>query len=191
MKKPAIFLDRDGVINRDRPDYVKSWAEFEFLPGVLEALRQLAATPYAIVVVTNQSAIGKGLVSQAAVDGIHNQMLAAVDEAGGRIDALYYCPHHPQAGCDCRKPRPGLLMQAAGDLGLDLSQSWLIGDSLRDLQCAVAAGVRPILVRTGHGEMCLRIVKVEQIFEFAFTDLLEAVNWLLTQQCGRYAEAVP
>ena len=151
MKKPAIFLDRDGVINRDRLDYVKSWAEFEFLPGVLEALRRLARLPYTIVVLSNQSVIGQGLVSQAVIDDIHVRMQAAIQQTGGRVDAVYYCPHHPHAGCDCRKPRPGLLLRAARELNLDLLASWFIGDDLRDLQAAVAAGVQPILVRTGHG----------------------------------------
>ncbi len=150
MKKRAIFLDRDGVINRDRADYVTSWNKFEFLPGVLDALYLLSQMPFLIVVVTNQSAIGRGLVSQAMVEKIHQRMRIAIEQAGGRIDAVYYCPHLPEANCNCRKPKPGMLLRAAVDLDIDLSQSWLIGDSLRDIQASVAVGVQPILVRTGH-----------------------------------------
>tara|TARA_B100001971_G_C18230928_1_gene563852 strand:+ start:679 stop:1227 length:549 start_codon:yes stop_codon:yes gene_type:complete len=155
MKKPAVFLDRDGVINRDRPDYVKSWAEFEFLPGILNTLRCLSEFPYAIVIVSNQSAIGRGLVSEDTVEKIHLNMIQALRNYGGRLDAIYYCPHAPEDGCDCRKPYPGLLSRAADDLNLDLPKSWFIGDSLRDLEAAIAVGVHPVLVRTGHGNVVL------------------------------------
>lgn len=184
MNRPAVFLDRDGVINRDRSDYVKAWSEFEFLPGVLEALHRLARLPYVVVVLSNQSAIGQGLVSQAVIDDIHARMQAAIQRAGGRVDAVYYCPHHPNANCDCRKPRPGLLLRAAHELDLDLSASWLIGDDLRDLQAAVVAGVQPILVRTGHGggvsdeQLCALPTDVK-----VFANLLHAVcGWLECQQ---------
>jgi D-glycero-D-manno-heptose 1,7-bisphosphate phosphatase len=151
MPEAAVFLDRDGVINKDRPDYVRSWEEFEFLPGVLEALRVLAAGPHQVVVVSNQSGIGRGLVSRETVDEIHARMTEAVRRSGGRIDAVYYCPHRPDEDCPCRKPRPGLILKAARELDIDLAGSWLVGDDLRDLESAVAAGVRPVLVRTGHG----------------------------------------
>ncbi len=151
MKKPAIFIDRDGVINRDRPDYVKSWAEFEFLPGVLNALRRLSVSPYTIVIVSNQSAIGRGLVTEETVEEIHFNMIQVIRKSGGRLDSIYFCPHTPDDGCDCRKPYPGLLLRAADDLNLDLPKSWFIGDSLRDLEAAIAVGVHPVLVRTGHG----------------------------------------
>jgi D-glycero-D-manno-heptose 1,7-bisphosphate phosphatase len=176
MPKNAVFLDRDGVINRDRRDYVRSWEEFEFLPGVLEAFRVLAPGPHRIVVVSNQSAIGRGLVSREAVDGIHARMIEAVRLGGGRIDAVYYCPHRPEEDCLCRKPRPGLLLRAARELDIDLPGSWLIGDDLRDLESAVAAGVRPVLVRTGHGKQLAEDVLARAPYRFdVFEDLLEAV----------------
>ena len=133
MPKAAVFLDRDGVINRDRSDYVKTWEEFEFLPGVLEAFRLLAPSPHRVVVVSNQSAIGRGLVSRETVEEIHARMTEAVRRGGGRIDAVFYCPHRPDEDCLCRKPRPGLLLQAARELDIDLPASWLIGDDRRDL----------------------------------------------------------
>lgn len=151
MKRPAIFLDRDGVINQDRSDYVKSWEEFEFLPGVLEALRCLAVSPSAVVVVSNQSCIGRGLVTKESIEAIHSRMLQVIRRAGGRVDAIYYCPHHPSDCCECRKPRPGLLIRAADDLNLDLARSWCVGNNQTDLEAALAAGVEPVLVGSGNG----------------------------------------
>lgn len=174
MKKPAIFLDRDGVINRNRPDYVKSWAEFEFLPGVLEALRRLAATPYSIAIASNQPAIGRGLVTRETVDEIHRRMMEAIREAGGRLDAIYYCPHCADDGCDCRKPRPGLLLRAAEELNVDLAASWFIGDSLRDVEAALAAGAQPILVRTADGSPVLNQLIYDRIL--VFEDLEHVVD---------------
>lgn len=179
MPRSAVFLDRDGVINRDRSDYVKSWEEFEFLPGVLEAFRLLAPCPHRVVVVSNQSAIGRGLVSREIVDKIHARMTEAIRRGGGRLDAVYYCPHRPDEDCLCRKPRPGLLLQAASELDIDLRASWLIGDDLRDLESAVAAGIRPVLVRTGHGKNLPETVLTLAPYRFeVFEDLLEAVTRL-------------
>jgi len=145
----AIFLDRDGVINRERPDYVKHWGEFEFLPDVLPALSRLADLGWPILVLTNQSAIGRGLATPEAVADIHRRMTAAVVAAGGRIDGVFVCPHHPDAGCACRKPRPGLLKQAAAAFDLRLADCYFVGDALTDLLAARAAGCRPALVQSG------------------------------------------
>ncbi|MCX6570988.1 MAG: D-glycero-beta-D-manno-heptose 1,7-bisphosphate 7-phosphatase [Candidatus Aminicenantes bacterium] len=179
MPKAAVFLDRDGVINRDRSDYVKSWEEFEFLPGVLEAFRVLALGLHQVVVISNQSCIGRGLVGRAMVDEIHACMTEAVRRSGGRIDAVYYCPHRPDEDCPCRKPRPGLILKAARELDIDLAASWLVGDDLRDLETAKAAGVRPVLVRTGHGRDLpeTRLARVSYPFD-VFEDLFEAVTRL-------------
>ena len=179
MSKAAVFLDRDGVINRDRPDYVKSWEEFEFLPGVQDAFRVLALGPRQIVVVSNQSCIGRGLVSRETVDEIHARMTEAVRRSGGRIDAVYYCPHRPDEDCPCRKPRPGLILKAALELDIDLAASWMVGDDLKDLETAKAAGVRPVLVRTGHGRDLpeARLARVAYPFN-VFEDLLDAVTRL-------------
>jgi D-glycero-D-manno-heptose 1,7-bisphosphate phosphatase len=147
--QPAIFLDRDGVIIENKPDYVRAVSEVKFLPGALEALARLAAREWRVVIVTNQSGIGRGLVTREAVDLINTYILERITTSGGRVDGLYLCPHHPQAGCACRKPAPGMLLAAADDLGLDLTASVLIGDAPSDLQAARAAGVRPILVLSG------------------------------------------
>ena len=150
--RPAVFLDRDGVINENRSDHVKAWEEFVFLPGVLDALRLLARHDRPIIVVTNQAVINRGLVRRETVEQVHRRMCDEIAQGGGRIDAIYYCPHRPEEGCDCRKPRPGLLLQAAREMSLDLPGSYFIGDALSDVEAALAAGCRPILVLTGRGQ---------------------------------------
>lgn len=152
VRRPAVFLDRDGVINENVDgDYVRAWEGFRFLPGSLEAIARLTAAGWPVVVVTNQQGIGKGLMEASVLDAIHARMLEAVSAAGGQISAVRYCPHLEALACACRKPKPGLLTQAASDLGLDLSASVLIGDALSDIDAALAAGCHAVLVRTGRG----------------------------------------
>ena len=158
MRRRAVFLDRDGVINENRPDYVKSWDEYVFLPGALEALRQLATSDFAILVISNQSAVGRGLISPQQLEDIHRRMVQEIERSGGRIDAIECCPHRPADGCGCRKPRPGLLQRAAARFDLDLTASYLVGDAQTDVEAALNAGCQPILVRTGRGQDQLRRV---------------------------------
>lgn len=146
-----MFLDRDGVINRNRDDYVKSRGEVHFLPGVFAALARLADSPFAIVLVTNQSPIGRGILTQRHVEAINRRIVAEIETRGRRVDAVYYCPHRPDENCDCRKPRSGLLLKAAECFNLDLSRSYLIGDAVSDVEVALAADVQPVLVLTGRG----------------------------------------
>lgn len=148
--KPAIFLDRDGVINENRSDYVKSWEEFTFLPGSLEALKQLASSPWLVVIITNQSVVGREIITMHQLDAIHSKMLQAIHAAGGRIDAIYTCPHAPSTRCACRKPSPDLLLRASKDLNINLLNSMFIGDSLSDIEAARRAKVLPIFVRSGR-----------------------------------------
>lgn len=164
----GILLDRDGVINRERADYVKRWDEFEFLPGVPAALRTLSALDAPIAVITNQSVIGRGLVDRAVIDAIHARLCAVVRAAGGRIDAVFVCPHAPADHCRCRKPQPGLLLDAAAYFGLDLRHSVFVGDALTDYAAARAAGCHPLLVRSGR--------KRDEVTAFAMTmpDLIVA-----------------
>ena len=179
MMKAAIFLDRDGVICVNRPGYVRSWEEFEFLPGALEAMRRLAEIDWPLVVVSNQSAVGRGLMRAEEVDEINLRMVAQIRAAGGRVDAVYYCPHAPEDECDCRKPKPGLLLKAAADLGLALESSYLVGDAKSDIQAALAVGTRPILVLTGRGKKHIeRMGDIDGHFEVA-DNLLEAVKLIL------------
>ena len=151
MTRPAIFLDRDGVLIENVDTYVRTWADVEFLPGVFEALRRLRGGPFATVLVTNQSAVGRGIMSAEAALAINGRIVAEIQGQGGRLDGAYLCLHSPDDGCDCRKPAPGLILQARTELDLDLAGSYLIGDALTDMQAAEAAGVRGILVRTGRG----------------------------------------
>ena len=150
-RRPAVFLDRDGVINENRPEYVRNRAQVRILPGALAALAALAKTPYAIVVVTNQSGVSRGLFSYAEANAINEHLSAIVTSNGGRFDSVQLCPHAPDDACDCRKPQPGLLLRAAAELALDLSISWMVGDAVSDIRAGLAAGVRPLLVRTGRG----------------------------------------
>jgi histidinol-phosphate phosphatase family protein len=135
-----VLLDRDGVINRGQPGHVRSWAEFEFLPGVLGALRDLERCGVRVIVITNQSVVGRGLITDADLDAIHLRMCDEVASAGGRIEAVLACRHHPDAGCACRKPRTGLFETASRQLGVSLPDSVMIGDSRTDIEAAVAAG---------------------------------------------------
>lgn len=146
-----MVLDRDGTINRDSADYVKSVAEWEALPGSPEAIARLNRAGYTVAVASNQSGLARGLFDEATLQAIHAKMRSAVREAGGEIDVIVWCPHHPDDGCDCRKPRPGLLHRLAEYYGVTLAGVPVIGDSRRDLDAARAAGARPVLVRTGNG----------------------------------------
>lgn len=179
-QRPAVFLDRDGVLNENRADYVRTWEQVVILPGVLAAMQRLAASPLVVVVVTNQSAVGRGLMSGATLDSINRGIVDLVQQAGGRIDAVYACPHAPEAGCTCRKPQPGLLLHAARELGIDLARSYLVGDAVSDMQAALAAGCQPILVRTGRGEKQMGRLAASGLSHLPVAaDLAEAVDWIL------------
>lgn len=175
----AIFLDRDGVINVNRPDHIKSWDEFVFLPRVLEALRRLASSEFVILVTTNQSTIGRGTTSESTVQAIHARMITEVTRAGGRIDAVYYCPHKPDDHCDCRKPQPGMYRRAARERNIDLTQSIVIGDAFADIAAAFAIGARPILVLTGRGQdQHDEMTRHNHTGYVIVADLMGAVDWI-------------
>ncbi len=146
----AILIDRDGVINSERSNYVKNWGEFEFLSGSLSALKMLSPLGIPLLIVTNQSAIGRGIVDTETINDIHRRMTQHVLESGGRIDHIFICPHHPDDQCSCRKPKPGMLLQAQSQYALDLSKSVFVGDSITDYLAAKAVGCQSILVRTGR-----------------------------------------
>jgi len=150
--KKVVFLDRDGVINKKAPehDYIKSWEEFEFLPGALEALRLLAEADYRVYVVSNQRGIARGLMTEAHLAEINTKMTEEIKRHGGRVDGVYYCPHSDDDNCFCRKPSPGLFYRAARDHHLDLTKTVMIGDSKTDVQAAEAARVRGILIKEGE-----------------------------------------
>jgi len=152
--RPAIFLDRDGVITENIENgYVNTVAEVSFINGVLGSLAELAKSNYAIVIVTNQAGVGKGYFSLEMAQAINDYVLDEIVKTGGRVDGSYLCPHTPEENCECRKPRPGMLLQAQRELNIDLSRSWMIGDALTDLQAGESAGVKEtMLVLTGRGK---------------------------------------
>ncbi len=146
-----VLLDRDGVINRDSDDFIKSPEQWLPIEGSLEAIALLNEHGYKVVVITNQSGLARGLFDAAMLEKIHTKMHCMVQEKGGKIDAIYFCPHGPDDACNCRKPKPGLLEAFAADKNVSLNNIAVIGDSLRDLQSAQAVGASPILVKTGKG----------------------------------------
>ena len=147
-----VILDRDGVINHDSDSFIKSPEEWRPIPGSLEAIARLNHAGYHVVLATNQSGVGRGLFEVSTLNAIHDRMHRALGQIGGRVDAIFFCPHAQDANCNCRKPRAGLLEEIARRFGVDLKGVPAVGDSLRDLQCAAAVGATPILVLTGKGE---------------------------------------
>jgi D-glycero-D-manno-heptose 1,7-bisphosphate phosphatase len=173
-----IILDRDGVINHDSPAYIKSPEEWKPIPGSLEAIALLSQAGYRVLVATNQSGVGRGLFEMATLNAIHDKMHRALGLAGGRIDGIFYCPHAHDAGCNCRKPKPGLLEEIAHRFGVSLEGVPVIGDSLRDLQAAAAVGAQPILVLTGKGKKTRKDGDLPQ-GTVVYDDLAAAVRSLL------------
>lgn len=146
-----ILLDRDGVINEDSADYIKSPKEWRPIQGSLTAIAKLNKANFKVAIISNQSGLARGYFDQEALDAIHNRLESELAEVGGHIDKIYYCPHHPQDGCVCRKPQPGMLQQAFTDFEVAPTQTILIGDSYSDLQAASNAGCYSVLVKTGKG----------------------------------------
>ena len=147
-----VILDRDGVINYDSVAFIKTPDEWKPIPGSLEAIAHLTQAGYRVVVATNQSGIGRGLLDMVSFNAINDKMCKAVGQVGGRIDAMFFCPHANTDNCSCRKPATGMFKEIAERFGLDLKGVPAIGDSLRDLQCAAAVGALPVLVLTGKGK---------------------------------------
>jgi D-glycero-D-manno-heptose 1,7-bisphosphate phosphatase len=154
MQAPKlIILGRDGILNRFRDDHVKDPAEFEPLPGALQAVARLNHAGWHVVVATNQAGIGRGMIDMAAVNAVHRHMMKLLAAQGGRIDAVFFCPHAPEDECACRKPLPGMMREIGERYGVDLATVPMVGDTLRDLRAAEAAGCRPHLVRTGRAAL--------------------------------------
>ena len=180
--RPALFLDRDGVLIENRPDYVRALDQVVFIPGAAEALAAFrrARPEWRIIIASNQAGIGRGLITRAIVDEINAAVQRHVGSAGGRIDAIYLCPHRVDEGCDCRKPKPGMLLQAAREWSLDLAHSIMVGDSASDMQAARAAGVRPIFVQTGlPGRLAIEQAAALQLQAAVYPALANALSLLL------------
>ncbi len=177
-----LILDRDGVINEDSDDYIKSPDEWQPLPGSIEAIARLSQAGVRIVVATNQSGLGRGYFSDIDLANMHALMLALVEEAGGEIAGIFYCPHTPDQACDCRKPAIGLLRQIEAEFGLPVAGSYYVGDSGKDIDCALAAGCRPVLVTTGKGrQTALELSADKRLKTLIFADLADFSRHFLAE----------
>ena len=191
MGRPAVFLDRDGTLVRE-VEYLRSLSQLRLLPGAAGAVRQCNEAGLAVVVTTNQSAIARGLLTEAELTHIHEVLRRRLARRKARLDGLFYCPHHPEAllpeyrrRCRCRKPAPGMLLRAARELDLDLARSFAIGDRSRDIEAGRRAGCRTILVATGYGAATAADWADEQAPSHVAGNLVEAVSWILAQAGGR------
>lgn len=176
----TIILDRDGVINQDSDAYIKTPDEWIPIPGSLEAIARLSQAGYQVVVATNQSGLARGLFDQATLDAIHQKMESAIEGHGGRLDGIYYCPHGPDDGCSCRKPKSGLLQQIGQEQGIDPNKTVMVGDSLRDLRAATTFGISSVLVLTGNGAKTLKQIGQEQPLD-VYQNLADFVETLLAK----------
>ena len=181
MKECIVFLDRDGVINEDSDAYIKHPSEFVFIPQSPEAIALLNQKGFSIIVITNQSIIGRKMASQNTLDAIFNKMTAGVNAAGGQIHDVFFCPHTVDDGCDCRKPAPGLILAAQKKYDLDLSQTCMVGDRSTDIECARNAGCgKAVLVQTGNGRMAAHELSQKGIIpDYTAVDLYDAAQWII------------
>jgi D,D-heptose 1,7-bisphosphate phosphatase len=191
-KNTAVFLDRDGTINEE-VGYLDSLDKFKIIPGAYEAIRLINESGIKAVVISNQAGVARGFFTEDFVKITHEHLQTALRQEGAYIDNFYYCPHHPTEGiepyrqvCNCRKPAPGMLLQAARDLNIDLTRSYLVGDRFRDMEAAKKAGVKRVLVKTGYGQELLQDDGSDEETEeskpdFIAADILEAVKWILFQ----------
>ena len=185
MSRPAVFLDRDGTIIEE-VNYLRSLDQLKLFPWSARAVRALNEAGYAVVVITNQAGVARGLFDEAHVEATHGALTEALAAQGAHIDAYYYCPHHPDAAderyrqeCACRKPAPGLVLRAGDEMGLDLSRSWMVGDRWGDIEAGVSAGARGILVRTGYGAQDAAAPPANARADAILDNLMEAVDWIL------------
>jgi D-glycero-D-manno-heptose 1,7-bisphosphate phosphatase len=178
----AIFLDRDGVLIENRSNYVRKWSDVKIYPEAISALSLSTIKNYKIVIVTNQSAVGRGLISLETANEINSLLVKLIHHHGGQVDGVYMCPHKPEDDCNCRKPKPGLLLRAARDLSLDLRSSWMIGDAWSDVQAGQFAGVRQaILLKTGRGKEQLSRSRPKDITNhLIFDNLMLALDAIST-----------
>ena len=177
----VIFLDRDGVINQDSPDYIKSCDEFKFLPGSLTAIKNLTENGFHIIVITNQSVINRKMVTPNGLEKIFAKMKSGVVAANGKITDIFFCPHKPDDNCQCRKPKPGLIKMAEKKYNINLSQAIMVGDSAKDIECAINAKCyKSILVKTGNADKAIKDLTIKKISpDFIAKDLEKAAEWII------------
>lgn len=183
MKRPVVFLDRDGTINEE-VGYLNHLSRFRLIPRAAEGIRLLKEAGFAVVVVTNQSGIARGFFPASLVEEVHALMREKLAEEGAHLDGIYFCPHHPEEGCPCRKPKPGLVEQAARDLDLDLNRAFVVGDRYTDLLLARNIGARGVLVLTGYGrgELTYYLPKLGLKPDLVAEDLFEAARKILAHE---------
>lgn len=181
---PAMFLDRDGVLIENRPDYVRQWSHVTILPKAIDALSGFQRAGFKIIIVTNQAAVGRGMMTLNDAQMINERLVKTIKERGGWVDGVFMCPHKPEDNCACRKPRPGLLLQAAREFSIDIRSSWMVGDAWTDLLAGKAAGVEgTIMVRTGRGAAQLEQTQPEGVQHFLICeDVFDAFNHLLLRK---------
>ncbi|HOX29274.1 MAG TPA: HAD family hydrolase [bacterium] len=188
MSKRAVFMDRDGTIS-DEVGYINHVSRFRLLPRTAEAIVRLNSAGVAAVVITNQAGVARGYFPEERIIEVHERMKVLLDEAGARLDGVYYCPHHPRSGeppyradCDCRKPKTGLIDRAAAELDIDPGGSYVVGDKFSDVELAHRAGCKGVLVKTGYGrgEWEYNREKTKTVPDHVCEDLLDAVEWILS-----------
>ena len=187
LPQKVVFLDRDGVINKDSSDYIKSWAEFHFLPGSVEAIKKLTLNGFAVIIITNQSIINRQMASRREVEYINDMMKTSIASCGGEIKDIFFCPHTPDDGCDCRKPKPGLIYKAQKKYGINLAASCMVGDSAKDIECARRAGCGcAVLVKSGNAPEAEKILAKKKIFpDYIAQDLCRAADWIISKDGKR------
>jgi len=175
---PAVFLDRDGTVNVEK-NHLYLIEDWQWIPGAQDAIKLLRDSGYLVVIVSNQAGIARGYYASEDVSALHLHVQQELQQLGAGVDAYYWCPHHPDfgSGCSCRKPAPGMLLQAAQDLNIDLAASWMVGDKAIDVQAGLAAGVSSLLVQTGYGGKDMHQVGID---EPVFASLVEAVSYVRT-----------
>jgi histidinol-phosphate phosphatase family protein len=181
IMKNFVFLDRDGVINIDSPAYIKNESEFEFIPKSPEAIALLCKNNFQVIVITNQSLIGRKMISPKTLEAIFKKMRTGIIKAGGEIKDIFFCPHTPEDNCSCRKPNPGLILAAQKKYQIDLDQSFMVGDSAKDIECARNAGCsKALLVKTGNGiKAHQQLLKKGIIPDFIGANLYEIARWII------------
>ena len=182
--KKVVFLDRDGTINRDSTSYIKGRSEFEFIPGSTDAIRNLTANGFTVIVITNQSGLARKFISFAELNAMHAMMSREVASAGGKITDIFFCPHLPHAGCDCRKPAPGMIIQAQQKYNIELPDAVMVGDSVTDINCSRNAGCGwSVLVKSGiDPDVEIKIKKSPFTADLVARDLFEAAEWIIANR---------
>jgi D-glycero-D-manno-heptose 1,7-bisphosphate phosphatase len=173
----VVFLDRDGVISKDSPDHIKSWDEFFFLPNAKAGIKLLTDHDFKIIVITNQSVIARGMTTVEELEDMHKKMIHEIEIYGGEISDIYYCPHHPNDGCKCRKPEPGMLLKAIKDHDIDPTRSFMVGDRMMDVNVGKKVGCRTVIIPSDVGLKELQ--KSDSKPDYIANDLLDAGGWII------------